>query len=77
MATARRNSSVGDWRRIFSAIGPASKCDLDTLVSRCGYFSWNQVFLEVNHMSRPQHRGDDTYHVRGRTLRLPFVTRAP
>lgn len=28
-------------RQIVGAIGPASECDLDTLVSRCGDFSWN------------------------------------
>jgi hypothetical protein len=39
-------------RRVVSAIGPESECDLDTLVSRCEGLSWNQVFLVVDHMSR-------------------------
>ncbi|MDZ4856842.1 MAG: hypothetical protein SGJ26_18645 [Nitrospirota bacterium] len=39
-------------RRIISVIGSAIECDLDTLVSRCGDLSWNQVFSEVDHMSR-------------------------
>ena len=39
-------------QRIISVIGSASECDLDTLVSRCGDFSWGQIFLEVENMSR-------------------------
>ena len=39
-------------RRIISVIGSVIECDLDTLVSRCGDFSWGQIFLEVDHMSR-------------------------
>ena len=39
-------------RRIISVIASAIECDLDTLVSRCGDFSWGQIFLEVDHMSR-------------------------
>ena len=39
-------------RRIVSVIESAIECDLDTLVSRCGDFSWGQIFLEVDNMSR-------------------------
>lgn len=39
-------------RRILSAITTTSECDLDTIVSLCGDVSWNQVFLEVDRMSR-------------------------
>jgi hypothetical protein len=39
-------------RRIISVIGSAFECDLDTLVSRCGDYSWGQIFLEVDTMSR-------------------------
>lgn len=39
-------------RRIVSAIASTSECDLDTIVSLCGDVSWNQVFLEVDRMSR-------------------------
>ena len=39
-------------QRIISVIESAIECDLDTLVSRCGDVSWNQVFSEVDHMSR-------------------------
>ena len=39
-------------QRIISVIESAIECDLDTLVSRCGDFSWGQIFLEVDNMSR-------------------------
>jgi hypothetical protein len=39
-------------RGIVSVIESAIECDLDTLVSRCGDFSWGQIFLEVDNMSR-------------------------
>jgi hypothetical protein len=39
-------------RRIISVIESAIECDLDTLVSRCGDFSWGQIFSEVDYMSR-------------------------
>ena len=39
-------------RRIISVIESVIECDLDTLVSRCGDFSWGRTFLEVDHMSR-------------------------
>ena len=39
-------------RRIISVIESAIDCDLDTLVSRCVDYSWGQIFLEVDHMSR-------------------------
>jgi hypothetical protein len=39
-------------QRIISVIESAIECDLDTLVSRCGEFSWGQIFLEVDNMSR-------------------------
>ena len=39
-------------RRIISIIESAIESDLDTLVSRCGDFSWGQIFLEVDNMSR-------------------------
>lgn len=39
-------------RRIINVIESAIECDLDTLVSRCGDFSWGQIFLEVDNMSR-------------------------
>jgi hypothetical protein len=55
-------------RKIVDAIDPASECDLDTLVSRCGGFSRNQVFLELNHLSRIgivrlTKSADSRYHV--------------
>ena len=39
-------------RRIISVIESAIDCDLDTLVSRCVDYSWGQIFLEVDNMSR-------------------------
>ncbi|MBC7839218.1 MAG: hypothetical protein H7Y39_11335 [Nitrospiraceae bacterium] len=39
-------------QRIISVIGSAIECDLDTLVSRCDDFSWGQIFLEMDNMSR-------------------------
>jgi len=39
-------------QQIISVLESASECDLDTLVSRCGDFSWGQIFLEVDSMSR-------------------------
>ena len=39
-------------QRIISVIESAIECDLDTLVSRCEDYSWGQIFLEVDHMSR-------------------------
>lgn len=39
-------------QRIISVIESAIECDLDTLVSRCDDFSWGQIFLEVDNMSR-------------------------
>lgn len=39
-------------QKIVDAIDPASECDLDTLVSRCGGFSRNQVFSELHHLSQ-------------------------
>ncbi|MEO7861449.1 MAG: hypothetical protein ABIU05_13615 [Nitrospirales bacterium] len=39
-------------QRIISVIETAIECDLDTLVSRCGDFSWGQSFLKVDNMSR-------------------------
>ena len=68
-------------RRIVGAIGPASECDLDTLVSRCSDFSWNQVFLEVDHMSRIgvirlTRSADRRYRVGTPTLAVPDETLA-
>jgi hypothetical protein len=39
-------------QRIMSVIESAIECDLDTLVSRCDDFSWSQIFLEMDNMSR-------------------------
>lgn len=39
-------------QRIISVIESAIECDLDTLVSRCGDFSWGQIFFEMDNMSR-------------------------
>lgn len=63
------------------AIGPESECDLDTLASHCGGFSWNQVFLAVDHMSRLgvirlTRATDGRYQVGVRTAALYFISRA-
>jgi len=47
---ATSQAEIRGW--IASAIDSASECDLETLVLGCSRFSWNQVFLEVDHMSR-------------------------
>ena len=38
--------------RILGTIKRAHGCDLDTLAERLPEFSWNQVFLEIDRLSR-------------------------
>ncbi len=39
-------------RHIFDALRRTRECDLEELVRGCPAFTWNQVFLEVDRMSR-------------------------
>ena len=38
--------------QILGAVGPNHDCDLDELVQACPRFTWNQLFLEVDRLSR-------------------------
>lgn len=39
-------------RHIFDALRRKRECDLEELVRGCSSFTWNQVFLEVDRLSR-------------------------
>ncbi|MDN5940958.1 MAG: hypothetical protein L0H94_03655 [Nitrospira sp.] len=38
--------------QILDAVGRKYECDLDELVQVCPRFTWNQLFLEVDRLSR-------------------------
>jgi hypothetical protein len=38
--------------QILSAVGSKYECDLEDLVRDCSSHTWNQVFLEVDRLSR-------------------------
>ncbi len=38
--------------QILDALSRSPECDLEELVRCCPTFTWNQVFLEVDHLSR-------------------------
>ncbi|BCA52933.1 hypothetical protein W02_00730 [Nitrospira sp. KM1] len=57
--------------RILGAVRHAHKCDLDTLAQNLPELSWNQVFFEIDRLSR---RGDVlvTFEGEGKyIIRLP------
>ena len=39
-------------KRIFRIVRKNKMCDLDELILECTSFSWTDVFLEVDHLSR-------------------------
>jgi hypothetical protein len=39
-------------KRIFRIVRKNKKCDLDELILECTSFSWTDVFLEVDQLSR-------------------------
>jgi hypothetical protein len=39
-------------QRILVVLGRKKKCDLDDLIQDCPSYSWAEVFLEVDRMSR-------------------------
>lgn len=54
--------------RILDAVQHAPDCPLDALVEQCPGFTWNQIYLEVDRMSRAgqlqlMHKGFGIYVV--------------
>jgi hypothetical protein len=54
--------------RIKGILRRLGHCELDTLCAECTDFTWNQVFMEIDRMSRTgevllKRRGSDTYVV--------------
>jgi hypothetical protein len=53
---------------IFAAVRHANECDLEELVRVCPSYTWNQVFMEVDRLSRTGelrllHKGRGRYAV--------------
>lgn len=76
MATARnasRRSGSADLQssiasRILAMVGRKKECNIDDLLQSCDSYTWNQVFLEVDRLSRTgelrlQYRKDGDYAV--------------
>jgi len=38
--------------QLLDAVGRENECDLEELMEVCPWFNWNQVFLEVDRLSR-------------------------
>jgi len=53
VAPANRQGVRNDVRtHILDALRRKAECDLEELVGRCPSLTWNQVFLEVDRLSR-------------------------
>jgi hypothetical protein len=50
VATTKLGSDITD--RIFETVRRAQVCEMEDLVRACSSYTWNQVFLEVDRLSR-------------------------
>ena len=52
MAPTVRSGANDLRKRLLRIVRKRTVCDLDELILECASYSWTQVFLEVDHLSR-------------------------
>lgn len=48
----KRNGSTDLTRTLLKVVRRKKECDIDELVQGCAAYTWNQVFIEVDRLTR-------------------------